>query len=426
MEIARRHLDTLIPYARNARIHSDEQIARIAASIDEFGMVGAIVVRDGVIAKGHGTLAAVRKLYGVGKKLYPPPGRAQGAEPFPDGEVPVLDASGWTESQFRAFVIADNRLAELAGWDNELLVLELSELQSDGFAIDVVGFEIEDIGRLLQPEARTGLTEDDEAPAVPETAVSVVGDIWRCDRHRVMCGDCLKRDQVDRLMAQASADLVVTDPPYNVAYEGKQPTHMRIANDDMTHDVFYGFLFDSFRNMFASAADGAGVYVFHADGEGVNFRRALCDAGWKVAQCCVWVKQSLVLGRQDYHWQHEPVLYGWKPTAAHRWYGDRKQSTVWQFDRPARNDQHPTMKPVALMEYPVRNSSRQGDVVLDLFGGSGSTLIACEKLQRSARLMEIDPRYCDVIVRRWQDFTGHAATLAESSMTFAEVEDARK
>lgn len=425
-EIDIRAVESLIPYARNSRTHSDAQVAQIAASIDEFGMVGAIVVRDGVIAKGHGTLSAVRKLYAAGKHIYPPPGRAQNAEPFPDGTVPVLDASGWTDSQFRGFVIADNKLAELAGWDTELLSLELEELKADGFNLDLLGFDAVDLGNLLEPESKAGLTDDDETPEPPAVPVSQSGDVWRLGDHRVMCGDSVSLDHVARLMDGYKADLIVTDPPYNVAYQGGTADKLTIQNDSMSDESFYRFLFDAYTAMFSVAKDGAGLYVFHADSEGMNFRKAMIDAGFKLAQCCIWVKQSLVMGRQDYHWQHEPVLYGWKPTGAHRWYSDRKQTTVWNFDRPSRNDVHPTMKPVALIEYPITNSSRGGDVVLDLFGGSGSTLIACEKTGRHARLMELEPRYCDVIVTRWQNFTGQQAKLGESDMTFADIEAARK
>ena len=421
-----RSVDGLIPYARNSRTHSDSQVAQIAGSIDEFGMVGAVVVRDGVIAKGHGTLAAVRKLYAAGKRLYPPPGRSQGAEPFPDGTVPVLDASGWTDAQFRAYVIADNKLAELAGWDTELLALELGELKALGFDLDLIGFDAVELGSLLEPTVKTGLTDDDQTPEPPAVPVSQLGDVWRLGDHRVMCGDSVSLDDVARLMDGYKADLIVTDPPYNVAYQGGTADKLTIQNDSMSGEAFYRFLFDAYTAMFSVAKDGAGLYVFHADSEGVNFRKAMTDAGFKLAQCCVWVKQSLVMGRQDYHWQHEPVLYGWKPTGPHRWYSDRKQTTVWNFDRPSRNDVHPTMKPVALIEYPITNSSRGGDVVLDLFGGGGSTLIACEKTGRHARLMELDPRYCDVIVRRWQDFTGGAALLGDSDITFAEIEAARR
>lgn len=260
-----RPVDAMIPYARNSRTHSDSQVAQIAASLDEFGMVGAIVVRDGVIAKGHGTLAAVRKLYAAGKRLYPPPGRAQGAEPFPEGTVPVLDASGWTDAQFRAFVIADNKLAEAAGWDEELLRLELGDLQGMGFDLELIGFDAVELGSLLEPDPKTGLTDDDAAPELQATPVSQPGDVWRLGPHRVMCGDSLSLDHVAHLMDGHKADLIVTDPPYNVAYQGGTADKLTIQNDSMSGEAFYRFLLDAYTAMFASAKDGAGIYVFHAD-----------------------------------------------------------------------------------------------------------------------------------------------------------------
>lgn len=406
LSIQPRSVEALIPYARNSRTHSAGQVAQIAASIREFGWTNPVLVdgENGIIA-GHGRVLAARKL-GL-------------------TEVPCIEIRDMTEAQKRAYVIADNKLAENAGWDKELLALELGELKADGFDLDLIGFDAEDLGKLLEPDAKIGLTDDDDAPEVAAVAVSRPGEVWVLGSHRVMCGDSTSVADVERLMDGYKADLIVTDPPYNVAYEGGTAEKLTIQNDSMGAEAFYQFLLAAYGAMFAVAKDGAGLYVFHADSEGVNFRKAMTDAGFKLAQCCVWVKQSLVLGRQDYHWQHEPVLYGWKATSAHRWYSDRKQSTVWNFDRPARNDVHPTMKPVALIEYPLCNSSRGGDVVLDLFGGSGSTLIACEKHSRSARLMELDPKYCDVIVRRWQEFTGQQATLAENGSAFSLMEQER-
>lgn len=402
-----RPIEALIPYARNSRTHSDAQVAQIAASIREFGWTNPVLVdgENGIIA-GHGRVLAARKLDMT--------------------EVPVIELRDMTEAQRRAYIIADNKLAESAGWDDELLRLELGNLHGMGFDLELIGFDAVELGNLLKPDPKAGQTDDDAAPSLQDNPVSQPCDVWRLGPHRVMCGDSLSLDHVARLMDGHKADLIVTDPPYNVAYQGGTADKLTIQNDSMSGESFYRFLLDAYTAMFASAKDGAGIYVFHADSEGTNFRMALTDAGFKLAQCCVWVKQSLVLGRQDYHWQHEPVLYGWKPTGAHRWYSDRKQSTVWNFDRPSRNDVHPTMKPVALIEYPITNSSRGGDLVLDLFGGSGSTLIACEKTGRHARLMELDPRYCDVIVRRWQDFTGQQARLGESDMTFADIEAARE
>jgi DNA modification methylase len=404
--IKTRLVESLIPYARNSRTHSDAQVAQIAASIKEFGWTNPILVDgdNGIIA-GHGRVLAARKLGLI--------------------EVPCLEISNLTQAQKRAYVIADNKLAENAGWDKDLLALELGDLKADGFDLDLLGFGIEDLGKLLEPDSKTGLTDEDDAPALGGDPVSRTGDIWLCGDHRVMCGDSTKLGDVESLMDGYKADLVITDPPYNVAYEGKTKDAMKIQNDSMSNGDFYQFLYDVYAAFFAVAKDGAGIYVFHADSEGMNFRKAMLDAGWKLAQCCVWVKQALVMGRQDYHWQHEPVLYGWKPTGSHRWFSDRKQTTVWNFDRPQRNDVHPTMKPVVLIEYPLCNSSRGGDVVLDLFGGSGSTLIACEKHSRSARLMELDQKYCDVIVRRWQEFTGQQATLSGDGRAFSLMEKER-
>lgn len=406
MQITNVSIEVLIPYFRNSRTHSDAQVARIAASIKEFGWTNPVLIDgDSGIIAGHGRVLAARKL-GL-------------------SEVPCIELSHMTETQKRAYVIADNRLAENAGWDNELLALELGDLKAEGFDLDMLGFDVEELGALLEPDAKDGLTDEDAAPELGDTPTSAAGDVWICGDHRVMCGDSTSATDVERLMDGYKADLIITDPPYNVAYEGGTEEKLTIKNDSMSAESFYQFLLAAYATMFASAKDGAGLYVFHADSEGMNFRKAMTDAGFKLAQCCVWVKQQFVMGRQDYHWQHEPVLYGWKATAAHRWYTDRKQSTVWNFDRPQRNDVHPTMKPIALIEYPLLNSSRGGDVVLDLFGGSGSTLIACEKHSRSARLMELDGKYCDVIVKRWQDFTGGDATLEGTQQTFASLRDQR-
>lgn len=244
------------------------------------------------------------------------------------------------------------------------------------------------------------------------------GDLWLLGDHRLLCGSATSAQDVERVMGGDRAGLVVTDPPYNVTYVGKTKDALTIQNDTMSGVEFRTFLLDAYKNLFAVTEEGCGIYVFHADTEGLNFRGAMVEAGWKLAQCCIWVKQTLVMGRQDYHWQHEPVLYGWKPGAAHRWFTDRKQTTVWNFDRPSRSTDHPTMKPVDLISYPINNSSKAGDIVLDTFGGSGSTLIAAAKTGRRARLVELDPRYCDVIVRRFEEWSGQEAKT-EAGETFA-------
>lgn len=314
-----------------------------------------------------------------------------------------------TDAQRRAYILADNQLALRAGWDSELLALELGALRDDGFDLSLTGFETGELERLLGPAGATGLTDDDAAPDYPDVPVSRPGDVWRCDAHRVMCGDATAMGDLGRLMDGAHAQQIVTDPPYNVAYEGKSKRRLSIVNDAMSEAAFHQFLLAAYGRMFAVATAGAPVYVFHGDTHGLTVRRAFSDAGFRLAQCCVWVKPAFVMGRHDYHWQHEPVLYGWKPGAPHRWYGDRRQSTVWTFRRPARSDMHPTMKPVALVEYLDMNGSRAGETVLDPFGGSGTTLIACARTGRVARLLDIDPRYCDVIVKRWQDWSGGTA-----------------
>ncbi len=403
----RMHLiEMLIPYARNARTHSDAQVAQIAASIREFGWTNPVLVDGdkGIIA-GHGRVLAAYKL-----NLK---------------EVPCIEIKDMTEAQKRAYIIADNKLAENAGWDSELLTLELGELKSCEFDLDLIGFDAEDLGKLLEPDAKVGLVDEDDVPEMAEVPVSQPGDLWVCGDHRVMCGDSTNIKDVEQLVDGEKVDLIITDPPYNVAYKGGTTEKMTIQNDSMSAEDFYRFLLAACGAMFAVAKDGAGLYMFHADREIVSFRKAITETGFKLSQCCVWVKQQFVLGQQDYHSQHEPILYGWKATSAHRWYADRKQSTVWQFDRPQRNDVHPTMKPVALIEYPLCNNSRVGDVVLDLFGGSGSTLIACEKRSRAARLMELDPKYCDVIIDRWQKFTGQQATLAKDGRAFSLVKEER-
>lgn len=255
-----------------------------------------------------------------------------------------------------------------------------------------------------------GQGDPDAVPVAQETRCKP-GDIWQLGRHRMMCGSSTVITDVEALMDGKLADLIITDPPYNVAYKGKTKDALEIQNDSMGNEDFYQFLLDAYTSMYTAARDGAGIYVFHADSEGMNFRKALLDAQWKLAQCCVWVKQTLVLGPRDYHWQHEPVLYGWKPTGAHSWYSDRKQTTVWNFDKPARNGEHPTMKPVDLVIYPMENSSKKGDLVFDPFGGSGTTLIAAEKVGRTCNIMELDAKYCDVILKRWENFTGQSAEL---------------
>ena len=398
-------IDRVVAYARNARTITPAAVDKVAASIQEFGWRQPVVVdAKRVIVAGHTRVLAARKL---GLK-----------------EIPVHVADNLTPAQVKAYRLMDNRSHDETSWDFELLGPELLDLQNLGFGnLELTGFDGNEIADFLAGAAshsQDGLTPDDEAPAPREAAVTQPGELWRLGEHRLLCGDALVLADVQRVLSGAKADLVIIDCPYNVNYEGATKDKLKIQNDHMADGAFYQFLLKAYQNLAAVTKEGAGIYVFHADTEGVNFRRALVEAGWKLAQCCVWVKQTLVLGRQDYHWQHEPILYGWKPGAAHRWFTDRKQTTVWNFDKPARSKEHPTMKPVDLVSYPIVNSSRNGDVVLDTFGGSGSTLIACAKHGREARLIEIDPIYCDVILRRWQKWSG-AKALSEEGRSFEEV-----
>ena len=382
----------LTPYARNARTHSDAQVAQIAASIKEFGWTNPILVdgEKGLIA-GHGRLAAARKL---------------GME-----EVPVIELTHLTETQKKALILADNKLALNAGWDAELLNLELEELELEGVDLNLVGFGEEERDALRPEVVNEGLTDEDAVPETPEEPITKPGDIWILGKHRLMCGDSTSMDHLATLTAGALVDMWLTDPPYNVAYEGKTKDALKIKNDSMADDQFRQFLRDSYTAADSVMKPGAVSYIWHSDSEGYNFRGAAHDSGWKVRQCLIWKKSTIVMGRQDYHWKHEPCLYGWKEGAGHLWAADRKQTTILEFDKPSRNGEHPTMKPVALFEYQMLNNTKGGDIVLDSFGGSGTTLIAAEKNGRIAYLMELDPKYCDVIVKRWEEFTGQKARL---------------
>jgi DNA modification methylase len=425
--------DKLIPYINNPRIN-DNAVDAVAGSIAEFGFKNPIIVdRNNVIIAGHTRLLAARKL---------------GLD-----QVPVIRAEDLTEKQVKAFRIADNKTAELSEWDDELLAMELEGLE-DMFT----GFSDGEIDALLNQDGPAGVIEDDFEVVLPEEPKAKPGDIYQLGKHRLMCGDSTKLEDIQKLMGGEMADMVFTDPPYNVDYTGGTNEALKIQNDNMDDSAFYNFLHDAFSCMLEVTKPGGGIYICHS--EGVNFRLAMVNAGWLLKQCIIWVKNSLVLSRQDYHWRHEPILYGWKPGAAHKWYGGRKQdtviedskfvtiteagdgfnihiddgvdtvvfkvpsyeieyaaddfgTTVWRVDRPSRNVEHPTMKPIELVARAIRNSSKKGNIVLDTFGGSGSTLIACEQLDRACYTMELDPVYVDVIIERWEQFTGQKAVLLD-------------
>ena len=391
-------IETLIPYANNARTHSEAQVAQIAASIREFGFNNPVLIDEqSSIIAGHGRVLAARKL-----EL---------------DSVPCIRLNHLSETQRRAYIIADNKLAMNAGWDDELLALEFEGLGEEGFDLELTGFTLDEIAE-LSPKITEGLTDEDAVPEVPETPITKLGDVWLLDKHRVMCGDSTSIDAVTKLTNGQGVDMLLTDPPYNVAYEGATKEKLTIQNDSMGDDQFRQFLRDAFVTADTVMKKGAVFYIWHSDSEGYNFRGACRDAGWQVRQCLIWKKSSLVMGRQDYHWKHEPCLYGWKDGSGHLWATDRKQTTILEFDKPTRNGEHPTMKPVSLFEYQMLNNTKGGDLVLDLFGGSGTTMLAAEKHGRHSALMELDPKYVDVIVKRWQEFTGKKATLETTGVEF--------
>jgi len=417
----------LRPYDRNARTHSAAQVEAIARSIREFGFTNPILLADdGTIIAGHCRLEAAKAI---------------GLE-----DVPTITLSGLTDAQRRALVLADNRLALDAGWDIDLLRLELADLRTDGFDLTLTGFSLQELDGLLGPGEPE--KDPDDAPPVPAEAVSKPGDVYVMGPHRLIVGDATDVGVLGRLLGNAQADVVWTDPPYNVDYHGKAGS---IANDKMGEAEFLDFLRSAFSSTFVAMKPGAVIYVAHADGQpGLAFRQAFRDAGFKLSGCIIWRKNAMTLSRSDYQWQHEPILYGWKPGSAHRWYGGRKQTTVMELgdgspferladgryqitvgdrvmvvsgaetveevvpsiiraDKPKRSSLHPTMKPVELIERLLRHNARPGDLVLDPFAGSGSTMIAADRLGMCARLVELDPRYADVIVGRWEAWSGRMA-----------------
>lgn len=396
----------LVPYARNARTHSDEQVAQIAASIVEFGFTNPILAgSDGVIVAGHGRLAAAQKL-----SL---------------DTVPVVVLDHLTPTQRRALIIADNRIAENAGWDDAMLRIELQSLQEDGFNLDITGFDADALAEIMAGEETTidGNTDEDSVPEISETIISRHGDVWILGNHRLVCGDATQASSYEQLLAGQRVQMIWSDLPYNVNYANSAKDKLRgkhrpILNDNLG-EGFYDFVFDAL-SLMLPYCDGA-VYIAMSSSELDTLQAAFRAAGGKWSTFIIWAKHTFTLGRADYQRQYEPILYGWPEGSSRHWCGDRDQGDVWNIKKPARNDLHPTMKPVELMERSIRNSSRPGDVVLDCFGGSGSTLIAAEKSERRCFMMELDPKYCDVIVRRWQEFSGGKAISEDGQRVFDEV-----
>tara|TARA_S200002703_G_scaffold111117_1_gene96764 strand:- start:3945 stop:5192 length:1248 start_codon:yes stop_codon:yes gene_type:complete len=403
---------SLIPYARNSRTHSDEQIAQICGSIKEFGFTNPVLIdADGLIIAGHGRTMAAQRLNMK--------------------EVPCLRLAHLTEAQKKAYIIADNKLALNAGWDEEMLALELGDLQGLDFDLSLTGFDDDELNALLAEAVEEGLVDEDEAPPPPEEPVSKLGDIWQLGSHRVMCGDSTSINAVDKLMDGNKADMVFTDPPYGMSYGGGRAAgstpkgalvkaHGMIKGDDLEGDSLINLVRDAITTCVASSKQGAAYYICFTWRTYAEFEEAIELGGASVANCIVWDKKSIGLGNANYRPQHEFIFY----VKGGAWYGDKSQSDVWYMSRGATGEYvHPTQKPVELVQKALENSSKPGDLVLDVFGGSGSTLIACEKVNRHSRLVDLDPKYVDVIVTRWQDYTGKQAIHAETGKTFAEMAD---
>lgn len=384
MQIENKNIEELIPYINNPR-NNDEAVDAVASSIKNFGFKVPIVIdRQNEIITGHTRYKAAKKL---GLK-----------------EVPTIKASDLSPEQVKAFRLADNKVSEIATWDIEALNIELAEISAMELDLDMSDLGFEEIEAIKEVE------EDEEFnPTPPEAPISQLGEIYQLGRHRLMVGDSTEKVQVESLMGGELADMLLTDPPYNVAYQGATKDALTIQNDNKSSGEFYLFLRNAFTAAKAVMKKGGAFYCWYASSEVVNFHNALIDSEFMVKQELIWNKNQMVLSRQDYHWKHEPCLYGWLAGDSHNWYSNRKQTTVLDFDKPQRNAEHPTMKPVKLFDYQIQNSSKPGDIILDLFGGSGTTLIAAEQNKRCAYLMEYDPRYADVIIKRWEELTGNEA-----------------
>lgn len=382
-------IDKLIPYVNNARTHSKEQINKLRASIREFGFINPVIIdRDYNVIAGHGRIMASKE-EGIDK-------------------VPCVFVDYLTDAQKKAYILADNRMALDADWDEELLKVEIESLQGADFDLNLTGFDEAELMDIFGDDNQSRAKDDDfDLTAALEKASFVEkGDVWTVGSHRLMCGDATSSEDVSTLMGNTKANLILTDPPYGVSF--KSSSGLTIQNDSMKNEEFYNFLLASFKCMAEHLENGGSAYVFHADTEGLNFRKAFIDAGFHLTGCCIWVKDSLVLGRSDYQWQHEPVLYGFVQNGKHKWYSDRKQTTIWNFDKPKRNSNHPTSKPLDLLSYPIGNSTQENGVVIDTFGGSGSTMMACEQMNRICYMMELDEKYASVILRRYVENTNNA------------------
>ena len=400
-------LDKLIPYANNASTHSPEQINKLRSSIREFGFINPIIIdRDFGVIAGHGRITAARE---------------EGIT-----ELPCVFADHLTEAQKKAYILADNRMALDAGWDEEMLKAEIESLSEMAFDLSLTGFDTTELSKLFDGDKEIKDDDFDVDAELQKPAITKPGDVWLLGRHRVVCGDSTKPETYTALMGGKRANLILTDPPYGIDYD--KGAAGKIKNDKFdSEESFYNFLRSAFTAMADSLANDGAAYVFHADSKGLVFRQAFSDAGFKLSGCCIWAKNTFTLGRSDYQWCHEPCLYGWKRSGKHNWYGDRKQSTIWNCDKPSRSEKHPTMKPVPLLAIPIQNSTQTNGVVLDPFGGSGSTLICAEQLGREAFLIELDEKFVDVIVNRYIEAVGNAdGVFVErdgASLPYSEVHD---
>ena len=379
-------IDKLIPYVNNARTHSPEQINKLRASLREFGFINPVIIdKDFNIIAGHGRVLAAR---------------AEGIQ-----EIPCVLVDYLTEAQKKAYILADNRMAMDAGWDEELLKVELESLEGEAFDLSLTGFDEKELADLFKEDSEIQDDDYDLTAALEKASFVEKGDRWIVGRHVLYCGDATNEEDVNKLMEDKKANLILTDPPYGVSFCSS--AGLKIQNDSLKNEDFYNFLLKAFKNMVTHVEAGASAYIFHADTEGLNFRTAFVDAGFHLAGCCIWKKDSLVLGRSDYQWQHEPVLYGFLKNGKHNWYSDRKQTTIWEFAKPKRSENHPTSKPLDLLSYPIKNSSQENAIVIDTFGGSGSTLMACELTNRICYTMELDEKYASVILRRYFENGGN-------------------
>ena len=374
-------INKLIPYVNNARTHSKEQIQKLRSSLREFGFVNPVIIdKEYNVIAGHGRIAAAKE---------------EGIQ-----QVPCVYVDYLTEAQKKAYILADNRMALDAGWDDELLAVEMEELQNLGFDLGLTGFDEKELADLFAADEEAEDDGFDVDKALEKEAFVQTGDLWLLGRHRLLCGDATKPEDVRTVLDGKKANICITDPPYNCAYKGG--TGMTIQNDSWSDsEKFYQFLLDAFKNIYAGLADGGAFYCFHSDAEKCNFFNATVNAGFHYSTTCIWVKDTLVIGRMDFQMRHEPVIYAFKDTAKHKFYGDRKQTTVWEFPRPKKSELHPTMKTIPLIAYPMGLSSQENGIVLDVFGGSGTTLMAAERLNRICCTTELDPKYASAIVRRY-------------------------